>query len=724
MPSDGKRQFHGSPSQLTPNGKRSKTNDGNIPSSSVNSKSPSTITDYFLPVKKSIPNALNDQLLSKILISMDTLIAENRKLKDKVNSLEASIADLKSSFGNKKTFAEVVAKGISLPESQASIKRATMNATIHESRKSSIVIRQIDSQTTLNNDDLAQKISSECCVSHPVAVFRISDKMEGPLLIKMKFPTKEDASRVLSTFNSVKVKMPELKHFVIRPDLTKEELAKFRSSWKEAISKNNEAKKRLFTVRNLEVVKINYKKDQEPYSWELITYQSEILSNAGKKENTYSVYIDFRKAFDSVTTPKLIAKLSSYGIGGALIKWLSSFLTGRTQRINVNGSYSTLREVVSGVPQGSVLGPLLFLLFINDIGDNISSHYLLYADDLKVYSPDAHSVQKDLDALSFWCKNWQMEISPSKSQYIVFSHSSRNSKPSDGSFNLSNTSVPKCEHVRDLGVIFSYNLSFSSHIGKILRKAHQRTNILFNILRHGSLEIFIKCYTIYVRPLVEYGTLVFSPASKEIIRSIESLQKSFIYRLHKKFNLEYTSYFSTIQEHGLEPLEYRRLIADLIFLYKWLVSKEFNEPLFRSSNRLHELMPSYLRSVSHSLAFVADSLKIPRSFFTSRCYRSGYAKDAVKSYVTRGDPSRMMSMTEIRQNLFTGSQWKSAQSDRYLASLTNTLTSAPATHAAISCSDWCSAIYNTCAAAKVDYKHVEIEKLFEYVNQHCNVSLT
>uniref|UniRef100_A0A8R1EE43 Uncharacterized protein n=1 Tax=Caenorhabditis japonica TaxID=281687 RepID=A0A8R1EE43_CAEJA len=146
MPSDGKRQFHGSPSQLTPNGKRSKTNDGNIPSSSVNSKSPSTITDYFLPVKKSIPNALNDQLLSKILISMDTLIAENRKLKDKVNSLEASIADLKSSFGNKKTFAEVVAKGISLPESQASIKRATMNATIHESRKSSIVIRQIHSQ--------------------------------------------------------------------------------------------------------------------------------------------------------------------------------------------------------------------------------------------------------------------------------------------------------------------------------------------------------------------------------------------------------------------------------------------------------------------------------------------------------------------------------------------------------------------------------------------------
>uniref|UniRef100_A0A8R1EFY3 Uncharacterized protein n=1 Tax=Caenorhabditis japonica TaxID=281687 RepID=A0A8R1EFY3_CAEJA len=100
--------------------------------------------------------------------------------------------------------------------------------------------------------------------------------MEGPPLIKMKFPTKEDASRVLSTFNSVKVKMPELKHFVIRPDLTKEELAKFRSSWKEAISKNNEAKKRLFTVRNLEVVKINYKKDQEPYSWEVRDQQQTI----------------------------------------------------------------------------------------------------------------------------------------------------------------------------------------------------------------------------------------------------------------------------------------------------------------------------------------------------------------------------------------------------------------------------------------------------------------
>ena len=129
------------------------------------------------------------------------------------------------------------------------------------------------------------------------------------------------------------------------------------------------------------------------------------------------------KAFDTVPINRLCSKLSHYSICGNILRRIKSFLTNRSQQVVVNGEYSQLCKVTSGVPQGSVLGPLLFLCYINDIAHNISSKIRLYADDTLLYrsihsEQDVVALQNDLDTLSQWADVWQMSFNPSKIEFL------------------------------------------------------------------------------------------------------------------------------------------------------------------------------------------------------------------------------------------------------------------------------------------------------------------
>ncbi|CAK1581112.1 unnamed protein product [Parnassius mnemosyne] len=139
-----------------------------------------------------------------------------------------------------------------------------------------------------------------------------------------------------------------------------------------------------------------------------------------------SVYTDFRKAFDKVDHYILLKKIAFNGIRGDLLRWFHSYITKRTQRVVVNGHSSNLVTVISGVPQGSILGPLLFILFINDINNCFHhSHFLLYADDLKVYLPilsadDNFKLQSDLYRLSLYCTKNKLQLNVDKCKSITF----------------------------------------------------------------------------------------------------------------------------------------------------------------------------------------------------------------------------------------------------------------------------------------------------------------
>ena len=126
-----------------------------------------------------------------------------------------------------------------------------------------------------------------------------------------------------------------------------------------------------------------------------------------------------------------------------------------------------------------------------------------------------------------------MAVAPNKCEVIKFSQTKR-APHANTNFTINGVIVPKTTRIRDLGVIFQSDLTFSHNIDSIIRKAHQRVNIFFNVHRHADLEVFLKCYTIYIRPLLEYGSVVFSPVSKEHIKALESVQKSFLFRCFKK----------------------------------------------------------------------------------------------------------------------------------------------------------------------------------------------
>jgi len=139
------------------------------------------------------------------------------------------------------------------------------------------------------------------------------------------------------------------------------------------------------------------------------------------------IYLDYRKAFDTVPHERLIQKLKSIGFGGKLLNWIRAFLGGRIMRVGINGSFSSWTAILSGVPQGSVLGPLLFLLFINDLPEWIKTNIRMFADDTKIWTRISHmndpeSLQHDLDSLSSWSDRWLLRFNPDKYKVMHIKH--------------------------------------------------------------------------------------------------------------------------------------------------------------------------------------------------------------------------------------------------------------------------------------------------------------
>jgi hypothetical protein len=280
------------------------------------------------------------------------------------------------------------------------------------------------------------------------------------------------------------------------------------------------------------------------------------------------VYIDFSKAFDSIVTSKLLYKLESYGVTGLLLKWIECFLSNRIQCVVLDHTFSPFSQVVSGVPQGSVLGPILFLLYINDIESVCcgTTKLQLFADDAKLYSSiniDAASVslQQSLDNLAAWSIDWQLVINISKC--AVLSVSTIPSKPHV--YYINGTDLSNHSSCTDLGVVLSEDLSFHKHINSIVSKARFRVSILFRGFISRDHSIMRRAFIAYIRPILEYNSVVWSPSLLYLIEVLESVQRSFSKRLPSLSSLTYAERLAVL---NLETLELRRLRFDLIFYYK------------------------------------------------------------------------------------------------------------------------------------------------------------
>ena len=280
------------------------------------------------------------------------------------------------------------------------------------------------------------------------------------------------------------------------------------------------------------------------------------------------VYIDYTKAFDTVSHIKLFQKLIAYGVTGNLLKWIVCFLTDRKQKTRVGESLSDVIHLKSGVVQGSCLGPLLFLLFINDVtavlGCNITCK--LYADDVKLYSvintsQDAAAFQNSLNRLSEWSERWQLQISTTKCANMNLTRSSSDNFV----FSLGDAKLPVVTSVKDLGVTVDSNLKYNHHISNIVAQAKRRAGLLFKCFRTRNAETMARAFKVYIRPLLEYASNIWSPIQTGLIEQIESVQRQFTKRID---NLQSLSYPERLVELNLESLELRRVRADLITIYK------------------------------------------------------------------------------------------------------------------------------------------------------------
>jgi ribonuclease P/MRP protein subunit RPP40 len=239
-----------------------------------------------------------------------------------------------------------------------------------------------------------------------------------------------------------------------------------------------------------------------------------------------AVYVDFKKAFDSVVHTKLLVKLKAYGFyddkrmgnsGGELYRFFEAFLTGRTQQVQVGKSLSDPKAVVSGVPQGSVLGPLLFILFINDLPDKMKSKMGMYADDAKFYAytvKGEHPValQDDMGRADDWSELWQLYLAPPKCCSLRFSKTTQrpDQKPL---LTLGGAELVKESDIKDLGVIMQSDLRFKKHVYTIVGRAYQRVHMIYKCYRIRTRSFLPKMYLTYVRPIVESGAIVWSHKS-------------------------------------------------------------------------------------------------------------------------------------------------------------------------------------------------------------------
>ena len=280
-------------------------------------------------------------------------------------------------------------------------------------------------------------------------------------------------------------------------------------------------------------------------------------------------YIDFSKAFDTVCHKKLFVRLASYGIGGNLLEWLCQFFCARSHQTRVGSSLSSSAELLSGVVQGSGIGPLMFLLFINELAELLESMGItvkLFADDIKAYvrvvgNCDADRLQYALELLASWIDIWQLTISVEKCCIMNIGHLCLPVRD----FKIKDCMLSTVTSCRDLGVIVSNNLKPSTHIGQMVAKAHQRAGAILRCFVSRDVKLLVKAFTVYVRPLVEYNSVVWSPCSIQDIMHVERVQRRFTKALP---GFKTLSYSSRLKKLDLPSLEKRRLHSDLIMCYK------------------------------------------------------------------------------------------------------------------------------------------------------------
>ena len=376
----------------------------------------------------------------------------------------------------------------------------------------------------------------------------------------------------------------------------------------------------------------------------LVEYLDTLTKLVDEGNSVDVIYLDFSKAFDKVPHARLIGKLAAVGVGGKVLAWIKAWLSGRKQRVVLNGHESDWLPVHSGVPQGSVLGPLLFLVFINDIDSALNldlASIFKFADDTKVLrvvnnDEDRAGLQQDINNLFAWSQEWQMLFNGDKCKVIHFGRNNKCFNYTMGGYAPAGTVLKSDVQEKDVGVVIHQSLKPSAQVAKAAAKANQVLGQMARAVTLRDKVTWPRLYKMYVRPHLEYAVQAWNPwtlADKEVLEKVQERA------LRYMSGCEGSSYADRLATAKLTTLEARRERGDMIQVWKYLHNQQdVDSSLLFTLKQTVAARTTRLSADELALADRDASLEQRRNFFTVRVVRqwNGLPQDVRRSETING----------------------------------------------------------------------------------------
>ena len=346
----------------------------------------------------------------------------------------------------------------------------------------------------------------------------------------------------------------------------------------------------------------------------LIEYMDAVTKLIDSGKPVDSIYIDYAKCFDKISHRHLLFKISKYGIEGNVLLWITNWLQNRKQRVCLNGNSSSWTDVTSSVVQGSILGPILFTIFSNDIDSVLVTSFISrFADDSKVFAKvesldDYEDLQSDLNNVYNWSTQWKMEINKDKCHVL---HFGKNNKRM--TYKFGDQDLESVEEEKDLGVLISCTGKPHLQCSKASKKGNQVLGQLCRNIISKDKVTFTRLYKTYVRPHLEYAVQVWNPWTAADIEKLEKVQRRATRQIPGIGKMKYEDRLKSL---GLTTLQDRRKRGDLIELHKMLngFTKVQKDQLFE----MRDGVQTTRRNICLNLYKHHTYLDVRKNFFTER----------------------------------------------------------------------------------------------------------
>ena len=368
---------------------------------------------------------------------------------------------------------------------------------------------------------------------------------------------------------------------------------------------------------------------------QLLEIHEEMLKSLDSQRVSKLVFLDASKAFDRVWRQGLKKKLNKLGFHESLINWLSDYLSGRLQRVVLKGTLSSWREVLQGVPQGSILGPLLYLLYSEDMKYLVENDLKMYADDSMVMTTgitEQHCVdqlQGDLDRIQQWSEDWKVKLNISKTKCLTV----RRIEGPAAKLQMNGVLLEEVKSHRHLGVILMYNGKWTLQIDDMCKRAAKRVTVLRQYQKSFSRKCLKTIYLSYVRPLLEYSPCLITFLTVNEAERIRDIQRTAI-RCITGTKVG-TSHHPLNRELMLPTLSRRRMTSRMVKFWQ-IINRQYEGQINRNNLTTHDQLHDYhTRHPNHFVSVKCHTEQRRKAFLNTSISEWNKLEEEIKSSTSK-----------------------------------------------------------------------------------------